>query len=209
MHWRHCLGKSTRQKAATSSSPQCRHPEGGSARGRRRTPHHDVVASNKSAVHRPPPACIQRWCHHSSSPSQAKVHEATSPATSKHKNNQCQSLWLIAKKNVLRMHILRTKSTHIIAQSFCVSSKNRSMAIKKHLLSCNNNSNTIRKINSSWPTNFQADSHTVPAQGSLDLRLVQEILDAHSALPGKLAVLWCEEGRILKAPQRIDEWMDR
>lgn len=51
----------------------------------------------------------------------------------------------LPKKNILRMYILRTKSTHI-AQSLDVSSKNRDMAINRHLLSCNDNSNTIRKM---------------------------------------------------------------
>ena len=51
----------------------------------------------------------------------------------------------LPKKNILRMYILRTKSTHI-AQSLDVSSKNLDMAINRHLLSCNDNSNTIRKM---------------------------------------------------------------
>ena len=82
MHWRHSLWKSTHQTAATSSSHQCTRPEGECARNKRRTPPQYVSASCKSdAPQHCSAACIQRWCHHSSLPSQAKVHEATPPAT--------------------------------------------------------------------------------------------------------------------------------
>lgn len=206
MHWPHCLGKSTHQKAATSSWHQCRHHEGESARDTRRNPPHDFAASSKSTSPRYwSPACIQRWCHHSASPSQAKVHEATSPATNIQKTNQ--PLQLIAQekhiKNVHTKNKIDTHSTVLGCQFKEPRHGNQQALVVLQWQFQHNQENDCLQ-----PTNFQADSHTVPAQFRLALLLVQEILEAHCALPGKLAILWWEEGRFLKAQQRIDAWMD-
>ena len=126
----------------------------------------------------------------------------TCPATNIHKNSQ--SLWLIAKKNILRRYILKPKSTHI-AQSLDVISKNRSMAINKHLLSGNDNSNAIRKM---VVCNLQTFKLTVALSGRRDSW--RAVHSAHFLGNSQSSeVLRREDGRFLKARRTTkDRWMD-